>query len=161
MVLKISPIPRGNSRGETGRRVIGAYTMPPIHVEPHKAISSAVAFKAGRYGKPGLPYMIAVNAMDGHAREVNAIDGLFGTPIVTVRQTSEGPQSAETRAFDGAWFDRTGPINTRVSGVLSTERLTPWSLGQRHARLIFNPWAEDPCPTSISSSTSTCLTAST
>ena len=146
VVLTISPIPRGNSRGETGSDVIGAYTMPPIQVEPHKAISAAVTFKAGRYGKPGLPYLIAVNAMESHAREVNAIDGLFGTPTVTVRQTAHGPQSEETRAFDGAWFDRTGPINKRVSGVLSTERLTPWSLGQRHARLILNPWAEDPLP---------------
>jgi hypothetical protein len=31
-----------------------------------------------------------------------------------------------------------------VSAVLSTEQLTAWSLGQRRARLILNPWAENP-----------------
>jgi hypothetical protein len=39
-----------------------------------------------------------------------------------------------------------GPINTRVSAVLSTERLTPWSVGQRQVRLIVNPWAQKPFP---------------
>jgi hypothetical protein len=113
VILTISPIRRGNSRGETGGRAIGAYTMPPTRVEPHKAISSAVTSKVGRYGKPGLPYIVAVNAMAGHARKVNAIDALFGTPGVTVRHTADGLKSEETRAFDGAWHNRAGPVNTR------------------------------------------------
>ena len=47
---------------------------------------------------------------------------------------------------NGAWKGPGGPINTRVSAVLSTERLTPWSVGQRQARLIVNPWARKPLP---------------
>jgi hypothetical protein len=139
VVLTISPFPRVKSRGQPDGGVIGAYTMPPTQVEPHKAIASAVMSKAGRYGRPGLPYIVAVNAMAGYAREVSAIDAMFGTPGVTLRQTAEGLKSKETRAFDGAWRNRAGPINTRVSAVLSTERLTAWSLGQRRARLILNP----------------------
>jgi len=41
-----------------------------------------------------------------------------------------------TRDGDGAWWGCGGPVNKRVSAVLSTEGLTAWSLGQRSARLI-------------------------
>lgn len=33
-----------------------------------------------------------------------------------------------------------------MSAVLSMERVYPWSLGQRRARLIYNPWARRPLP---------------
>jgi hypothetical protein len=84
--------------------------------------------------------------MAEYACEESAIDALFGTPGVSVRHTMTGFVSQETRDFDGAWRARQGPINTRVSGVISTERLTPWSPAQRRARLILNPWARSPFP---------------
>jgi len=48
------------------------------------------------------------------------------------------------RNCDGAWRGPKGPTHTRVSAVLSTERLTPWDVGQRQMRLIHNPWATRP-----------------
>jgi hypothetical protein len=53
----------------------------------------------------------------------------------------------EVRFPDGVWRNNTGPINTRLSAVLSTERLTPWNLGQRRIRIVMNPWAQKPLVT--------------
>jgi hypothetical protein len=49
-----------------------------------------------------------------------------------------------TRVPDGVWNGPNGPQCTRLSAVLAAERLTPWSLGQRGARFIENPWATRP-----------------
>ena len=48
------------------------------------------------------------------------------------------------RNRDGAWMGPGGPVHTRVSADLSTERLSPWDVGQRSMRLIHNPWAARP-----------------
>ena len=72
------------------------------------------------------------------------MDALFGTEIVSVQQTADGFEDRVRRDTDGVWYGPRGPVNTRVSGVLSTERLGPWSLGQRRARLFVNPWARRP-----------------
>ena len=115
-------------------------------VQPQAPIRDAVIGKATRYGDLDLPYVVAVNAMSDYADEENAIDALFGSLAVVVRRTEAGYEDEPTRMPDGAWRGRSGSINTRVSAVLSTERLTPWSVGQRQARLIVNPCAQKPLP---------------
>jgi hypothetical protein len=146
VAFTISPVPRRETRGERGGRVIAAFTLPPLQVQPQAAIANAVAGKAGRYGTLDLPYVVAVNAMAEFARDESAVDALFGTPGFVTRVTENGYEEREVRNFDGAWHGRGGPINTRISAVISTERLTPWSLGQRRARIVRNPWAARPLP---------------
>jgi hypothetical protein len=75
----------------------------------------------------------------------------FVTGISTSPELSSGLLSADLgRAVSPAALVPqmvcSGPTNTRVSAVLSTERLSPWSLGQRRARLILNPWAQRHIP---------------
>jgi hypothetical protein len=109
----------------------------------------AVTRKATRYCDLDLPYVVAVNAMSEHADEEEAVDALFG-PLATIPAIEEGDEHKFTRLPDGVWNSerkRLGePTNTRVSAVLSTECLTPWSVGQQRARLIINPWAKKPLP---------------
>jgi hypothetical protein len=75
---------------ETDGPIIGAYTVRPTQIKPPKAIADAVTSKAGRYGRPGLPYIVAVNAMEGHAREIDAFDALLGRPVVEFVQMADG-----------------------------------------------------------------------
>ncbi len=145
--FRISPVPRRRSRGSTTpSRSIGGRMLDPITVQPHVPIRNAVIGKATRYGDLDLPYVVAVNAMSDYADEDDAIDALFGSPAVVVKQTEAGFVDIPTRVPDGVWQGRGGAINTRASAVLSTERLTPWSLGQRRLRLIQNPWTQRPLP---------------
>lgn len=143
--FRISPVPRQRSRGTIRRsRAIASRTLSPLSIQPQEPIRNSVVAKATRYGNLEAPYLVAVNAMSDYADSESAIDALFGTPGVSVRQTPDGFEERHTRDTDGAWRGPSGPVNTRVSAVISTERLTPWSLGQRRARLILNPWARNP-----------------
>jgi hypothetical protein len=143
--FKILPIPRAASRGTMQRsRAIGVRMPEAQWVQPQEAIKNAISAKAARYGQLDAPYLVAINAMDDHADEESAVDAAFGTPTVFVRRTHAGFDEHAGRNGDGIWCGRSGPVNTRVSGILSTERLTPWSLAQSRARLIINPWSRHP-----------------
>ena len=115
-------------------------------VQPRCAIRDAVIGKATRYGDLDLPYVVAVNATSDYADEEDAVDALFGPLATIVRSTGAGYEHEPARLPDSVWKGRGGPTNTRVSAVLSTERLTPWSVGKQRARLIINPWARKPLP---------------
>ena len=148
MRLRISPVPRRRSRGTCNPGpAIAVRTINPLTIQSQKPIRDAVKGKASRYGKLDLPYVIAVNAMGDYAKEESVIDALFGTPGVRATQASSGQcEQREIRSPDGVWHNGTKPTHTRVSAVLSTERLKSWSLGQRRARLVLNPWAQMPLP---------------
>ena len=107
--------------------------LAPLSVQPQDPIRNSVLGKAGRYGDLNAPYIIAVNAMSTYAgRGVRSMR--YSVPVVSVRQTADGFEDRIGRDTDGVWHGPGGPINTRVSAVLSTERLRPWSLAQRRAR---------------------------
>ena len=144
VTFQIRPYPRNGTRGDSTERAIGVQSLEPLVGSPGGAIYEAVKGKAGRYGNLPLPYIIAVNAMGNYMREDHALDALFGSPAVELYQDANGPQHREIRNPDGAWMGPAGPQYTRVSAVLSTERVDPWHIGTRRARLILNPWAAKP-----------------
>ncbi len=147
--FRITVIPRQQTRGTTERgHAIAGRMLAPLSVQPQEAIRTAVLSKAGRYGELDAPYIIAVNALSTYAHEDDATDALFGTEIVSVRHNAEGFEERVCRKADGVWYGPRGSTNTRVSAVLFTERLKPWSLAQRKAQLFVNPWARRPIATS-------------
>jgi hypothetical protein len=144
----ISPIPKRLSRGSLQKsRAIGS-RMLALSVQPLQPIRNAILDKATRYGQLDAPYVVAVNAMSDYADADDAINAVFGTPAVFIRRTADGYQDRAGHERDGVWLEAGGPTNTRVSAVFSTERLNPWSLAQRRAQVILNPWAARPLPTS-------------
>lgn len=141
LTLRITVVPK--HLRQAGGRAIGDRILPGGIVQPHLPIKAAVESKAGRYGQIARPYVIAVCALKTFANADSAIDALFGTEVVVV---TENGDLRPARNFDGAWRGPQGPIHPRVSAVLSTERLTPWDVGQRQMRLIYNPWATQSIP---------------
>jgi len=140
LYIRLEPYPK-NTRGRSGGRAIGGGMLSGGQVQPHLSIRSSVVRKARHYGDIDIPLIIAVNSLELYANEEASIESVFGTEAVVV---SEGQPDKWVRNPDGAWRGQSGPINRRASGLLSTERLTPWSLAQRSARLIINPWALNP-----------------
>jgi hypothetical protein len=140
----IRPYPRRGTRGDPNERAIGIQTLEPFVGIPELPIRAAIMGKAGRYGDLQLPYIVAVNSMGIYAREDHVVDALFGSPAIEVYQTDDGPRHRNVRSRDGAWYGAGGPTYTRVSAVISTERVDPWHVGLRRARLIRNPWAARP-----------------
>lgn len=139
--FSIEVVPKG-TRGQRGR-AMGVRMLAPLQVQPQEPIKSAILRKATRYGDLDLPYVVAVNAIEDYAGEDSAIDALFGSPAVE-HAMDRPPRPIRLR--DGVWYGPRGARNTRVSAVLSTERLSPWDLARRSARLFHNPWARRPLP---------------
>lgn len=146
MTLTIGAFLRNTPRQEAGG-AIGVQNMEPYWGTPGDGIRESVEKKASRYGDLDLPYVVAVNAMSDYKYEEDAIDAMFGSPCVVVRHYDDGrTETSESRNDDGVWQGEKGPRKKGLSAILSTERLMPWSVGQRRARLIRNPWAIRPLP---------------
>ena len=135
----IQPVPKNTPRA--GGRAIGGRMLPAAIVQPNLAIKGAVEGKAGRYGQLDIPLVVAVNAMEEFAGPEDAIDAMFGTVTAVIRENGD---LVQRRNVDGAWRGRGGPVHTRSSALLIVERLSGWSVAQRTARLILNPWAQNP-----------------
>ena len=93
--------------------------------------------KASRYGKPQLPYVIAINGVGMFHRDWNIVDALFGQHAYNI---GTNPPTA-TRKPNGLWFGPSGPRYQRVSAVIFIEHLTPWSVARCNPKLWYNPWA--------------------
>jgi hypothetical protein len=144
--LRIQPVPRLRSRGSIDpTRAIAGRMLDPLTVQPEVPIRAAFSGKAGRYGALDRPYVIAVNAMDIYADGDSVIDALFGSLAVEIGMMTDGRYFERPgRAPGGALGSAENPQFTRVSAVISVDRLTPWRLGQARSRLIVNPWAQRP-----------------
>jgi hypothetical protein len=114
-------------------------------VDTTSALRRAIREKAGRYGKPDRPYVIAVLIEDDYTDEEDVVDALFGTVTYTVPVGPRHPgQAHAVRQRDGSWIAHGGPSNTRVSAVMTAINLAPWVLARNVPRLWLNPWAARP-----------------
>jgi hypothetical protein len=98
--------------------------------------------KASHYGKPDLPYIIAVNGFSMFHLLSTLPDALFGLRKVDIDLKTG--KATPGRVPNGLWVSPKGPRYTRVSGVLALEHADPWSVAQRDLELWFNPWAAKP-----------------
>jgi hypothetical protein len=142
------PLPKSPKlRGQSGVRPIGMRGHEGRFVDSGTPIRNAIVAKAGRYGDLELPYVIAVNALDeASVDKIDIMDALFGKEqyTVTFGKTGMVSEPEMSRAPNGAWISESGPRNTRVSAVLLTVRLFPWTVGRAGIYLIHNPWAQRP-----------------
>lgn len=111
------------------------------------ALRDSIVDKAGRYGQLGLPYIIAMNALDPVDQD-DILDALFGQEqyTLTFSETDRSqPTNAQmSRKPNGVWTSPAGPRYTRVSGLLVATRFSIWDIAQASVRLYHNPWAEKP-----------------
>jgi hypothetical protein len=142
------PIPKSPKlRGQSGVRPIGMVSPEARFVDSSTPIRNAIVEKAGRYGDLKLPYIIAVNALDeAPVDKIDIMDALFGNEQYTVAFGKTGMVSEPeiSRAPNGAWTSEARPRYTRVSAVLLTLGLFPWTVGSARTYLVHNPWAQRP-----------------
>lgn len=102
--------------------------------------------KATKFGRPDRPYVIAVLCQRDLVDERDVEQALFGPEVVSVRVNEHGPAGDARLSRDPQGFWQRGDHKraTRVSAVLSTIHLHPWSAGVVPLQLWHNPWAELP-----------------
>lgn len=148
--LTFSAIPKSKSnRGKAGVRPIGFQFLGAKMVSTWEAIRDSIVDKGSKYGELPAPFVVAVNVGKFHVDKIDVIQALFGQEQFFV---SPGQPSAEPemeRAPNGAWTSAKGPRYRRISAVLISSDVHPWSMAARSARLHHNPWAIQQCVGSI------------
>jgi hypothetical protein len=145
--LRFRLIPKKESaRGKAGHRIIGLMSDSTrevtIPLDTRGPLLNALKRKASRYGRPGMPYVIAVDGLDDFVDQESMVGALFGAQLV-VWNLPAGDTSLK-RAGDGFWSGRTRPLHKRVSAVLFSPNLYPHTIGSSEPVLYHNPCADYP-----------------
>lgn len=90
--------------------------------EPNLFFNRFLLNKAGEYGVPDLPYVIAVNSLSDFGTDVyEVMEVLFGT--LRYYFNSNGKQTYMDRKTDGLFYGNKGFQYTGVSAVIVTKIL--------------------------------------
>lgn len=134
------PIPKAKKyRGKSDDRLLGAFLQAFAKVRHGGSLPRALKSKATHYRSLDRPYVIAVNVTDLLVNELEIVDALFGKERFTLDMRTR--ETSSERLPDGLWVGPDGPRNQRVSAVLVTRNLDPWSIASKDPVLWHNPWA--------------------
>ena len=142
--IHIMLIPKSDKiRGKKGVRPIGLYPVETRIGGSASAIKEAILEKAGRYGKMGLPYIIALNSISGWGTDrEDILEALFGPEEIHFDPIT-GNVLNVSRKNDGAFYGPKGFQCTRVSGVL-IGTVFPASIPKQLFTLYHHPVAAHP-----------------
>ena len=130
------------NRGKDKHRPIGILSGGIRWGGADSAISDAIIKKAGKYGRLGQPYIIAVNCLSPFgATRRDDLKALFGTDEPHFQDSKVGPKL--NGIVNGVWYRANTPQYKRISAVLVT-RVYPWNLPIAEVTLYHNPWPEYP-----------------
>lgn len=108
-------------------------------------IRKAVREKGSHYGAPGSidkPLIVAVMSVNQSAQISNAIDAMFGSIALSIPR--DNPSSAELIRNEDGYWRRAGGRGSRVSAVLFSHDMRPWSVRSHLPIALINPWADQP-----------------
>jgi hypothetical protein len=130
---------RPERRGRPDHRVVGAGPAMGGPVDDVDQLESKLKAKAGRYGRPEEPFVIAVLCLSSFMERLDIEQALFGREAVVIGGAAAGRL---VRQPNGFWFRGEAAINRRVSAVLTSVCVQPWSVTKVAPELWLNPWAE-------------------
>jgi hypothetical protein len=139
--LEALPV-KPEARGRPGHRVLGSGPAMGGWVNDIGQLENKLKVKAGRYGRPEVPYVVAVLSLSGFMERIDIAQALFGREAVVISDPDDA--GLLIRQQNGFWIRASGPINTRVSAVLMGVGLQPWSVTRTAPELWVNPWAGHP-----------------
>jgi len=140
--IEFYPLPKGRDAiGKPGVRPIGLVSFGYYETDPIRTIRDAILSKVKAYGKPKLPFVIAVNSFERHVDYPEIMQVLFGEWKYTDITFTDGSiKTDEDRNLNGVWTSRSGPRNAHVSAILFFQKVTPWDVARSKVRLYHNPY---------------------
>ena len=144
LLLQIEAVPRTFQNLGGDRAIAGLGPIDAEEIDTRVAIREAVNHKAGKYGDPPLPYVVAVNATHQYANVDSLAEAMFGDSAAQYADLGNGWQWHDILLANGSWGTFDNPVNTRVSAVLFLKGLDSWSVADRRPVLLLNPWARRP-----------------
>lgn len=136
--LEFSLWPKSAETRHEDADLIGVYPAETRWGGYGEVLRATLAQKVGKYGLFEDPFIIAVNTgrlMSSSPDELRSLYGNEGDPYVREYQIP--------RKGNGIWLGGSGPLNTRLSGVMFG-KVFPWNLPVAPLRLYHNPWAQRP-----------------
>ena len=128
------------ARGKPDHRVFGAGPIRAGYATDIEQLKSKLKAKAGRYGRPEVPFVTAVLCVSPSIDNLDIEQSLFGREAFRV-SVDEPTQAKLVRQQNGFWMHDSGPQNQRVSAVLTAVGLAPWNVPRITPNLWLNPWA--------------------
>lgn len=112
-----------------------------------KQLRRVLLRKGNKYSKLSLPYVIAVNVLSWSLGVADVVDALFGKEKLLINlEDSEVEEVSYYRELDGFWTSKSGPRYTRVSAVIITNNLTPWTINNANINVFYSPWSKKVVP---------------
>lgn len=143
--FEIEIIPAPKYPGNNNRDFIYSNYKGWHLVKRHISIRKTIRDKANSYGKLEYPYIIAINILSSFANKDDMVDAFFGESACQYTfRNLEYPKIRSIRIPNGAWTNKSGPGNKRVSAVLAFNNLYPWNFHTSSVCLYHNPWANNP-----------------
>jgi hypothetical protein len=142
VVFEAYPVKR-EARAKPIQRVLGMGPVEAGLVDDIEQLHSKLKAKAGRYGRPEVPFVTAILCMSSFMERLDIEQALFGREAVVI---PSGPtvQARLVRQRNGFWMHGETPQNRRVSAVLTAVGLHPSMAPRVTPRLWRNPWADHP-----------------
>jgi hypothetical protein len=142
VVLEAWPVKR-EKRGRSDRRTLGIGLAQAGFVNDVEQLRGTLKKKAGRYGHPGAPFVIAVRSMSGFMELLDIEQALFGDEAAQV--PCDGSHEAPLfHRRNGLWTGLGGPDYQRVSAVITGAGLHEANINKQGPSLWLNPWAHHP-----------------
>ena len=94
--------------------------------------------KANHYKSLNKPLLLAINMLTFNCDLMDIMDALFGDTVIEIPKDREGPPTA-SRIYNGAWFENGKFRNRRISALLITNHLNPWSIAYQDVIVVHHP----------------------
>ncbi|OBH14741.1 hypothetical protein A9X04_13840 [Mycobacterium sp. E3247] len=145
-VFTCTAYPSSPDKRREGRRLLGALPQSGVFVIRNtERIHEAVRTKGRRYGAPGSldrPLIVAVLSVNNFAEIADATDAMFGSTAITYIEGD--PSSVKRfRQRNGYWRGPDSSRGARVSAVLFSHDMQPWSVASHLPIVVINPWADN------------------
>jgi hypothetical protein len=145
---------KSEARSSRRRRLVAIFPSDGGWDNTVTALRAGLKEKAGKYGRPNDPFIIAPLLTSGFVSAEDVFSALFGSEVVTF--TTDAPESARLhRRGDGFWRSGSGFRGTRVSGVLIGSAVMPWTAAAALPRLWTHPAAAHPLTVDLTLPTAT------
>ena len=125
-------------------RVIGARFDGVGSIDDLAPLRRKFKKKATHYGQLGKPFVLVVLPAGTFVDDRDIEYALLGP--IGYHYDLQQQRTVGERQRNGAWMRNHGPVNTRLSGVLTIAGLSPGAVCSVEPTYWPNPWAEHPMP---------------
>lgn len=128
-------------RGLENSATIGYLSNGARWLGTWESIRDAVLRKGNRYGDIDLPLFVAVNVGQFNVDNIDTMQALYGQEQFTLNTNQLDDEPRMERAPNGVWYGPEGWRYKRVSGVIISPDITPWTYSARNICTYLNPRA--------------------